>query len=39
VPLVYEFDEDLKPTKHYYLADPDEVAAKMAAVANQGKAK
>jgi len=39
VPLVYEFDENLKPTKHYYLADPDEVAAKMAAVANQGKAK
>jgi len=39
VPLVYEFDENLEPTKHYYLADPDEVAAKMAAVANQGKAK
>lgn len=39
VPLVYELDADLKFVKKYYLMDPDEVAAKMAAVANQGKAK
>ncbi|WP_313121611.1 2,3-bisphosphoglycerate-dependent phosphoglycerate mutase, partial [Pantoea septica] len=39
VPLVYEFDENFKPTKHYYLGDADEIAAKAAAVANQGKAK
>lgn len=39
VPLVYEFDENFKPIKHYYLGNPDEIAAKAAAVANQGKAK
>ena len=38
-PLVYELDADLKPIRHYYLGDQDAVAAKMAAVANQGKAK
>lgn len=38
-PLVYELDADLKPIKHYYLADPDVIAAAAAAVANQGKAK
>ena len=39
VPLVYEFDENFKPLKRYYLGDQDEIAAKAAAVANQGKAK
>lgn len=39
IPLVYELDEALKPIRHYYLGDPDEVAKKAAAVANQGKAK
>jgi len=39
VPLVYELDQALRPTKHYYLGDPDEVAKRMAAVAAQGKAK
>ncbi len=38
-PLVYELDADLKPIKHYYLADPEVIAAAAAAVANQGKAK
>ena len=38
VPLVYEFDTDMQPVKHYYLGDPEELAAKMQAVANQGKA-
>ena len=38
-PLVYELDADLKPIKHYYLADASEIAAAQAAVANQGKAK
>jgi len=38
-PLVYELDADLKPIKHYYLADPEAIAAAMNAVANQGKAK
>ncbi|MCE1695294.1 2,3-bisphosphoglycerate-dependent phosphoglycerate mutase, partial [Enterobacter hormaechei] len=36
VPLVYEFDENMKPIKHYYLGNADEIAAKAAAVANQG---
>jgi 2,3-bisphosphoglycerate-dependent phosphoglycerate mutase len=37
VPLVYELDADLKPTKSYYLGDAEAVAAAAAAVANQGK--
>lgn len=39
VPLVYELDEKLGFVKKYYLMDPDEVAAKLAAVAAQGQAK
>ena len=39
VPLVYELDEDLKPTKSYYLGDPEEVRRLQEAVANQGKSK
>jgi 2,3-bisphosphoglycerate-dependent phosphoglycerate mutase len=39
VPLVYEFDDALKPVRHYYLGDPDEVARRAASVAAQGKAK
>jgi 2,3-bisphosphoglycerate-dependent phosphoglycerate mutase len=39
VPLVYEFDDELKPLRHYYLGDAAAIAAKMAAVASQGKAK
>ena len=38
-PLVYELDADLKPVRHYYLADPEEIARAQAAVAAQGKAK
>jgi 2,3-bisphosphoglycerate-dependent phosphoglycerate mutase len=38
VPLVYELDDDLRPLKHYYLGDPDEIAKATQAVANQGKA-
>lgn len=39
IPLVYELDADLKPLKHYYLGDQSAIEAKVAAVANQGKAK
>ena len=39
IPLVYELDEDLKPIKHYYLADPEEGKKLQEKVANQGKAK
>ena len=37
VPLVYEFDEKFQAVKHYYLGDQEKIAAKMQAVANQGK--
>ena len=39
MPLVYELDQDLKPIRHYYLGDADEVAKRIAAVSAQGKAK
>jgi 2,3-bisphosphoglycerate-dependent phosphoglycerate mutase len=39
IPLVYEFDEQLRPLKHYYLGDPEAVARAMQQVASQGKAK
>jgi len=39
IPLVYELNDDLKPIKHYYLGDPEEIAKAQQAVANQGKAK
>ncbi len=37
VPLVYEFDDNFKVIKHYYLGDQEALKAKMEAVANQGK--
>jgi len=39
IPLVYEFDEDMNPTAHYYLGDASAVAAAEQAVADQGKVK
>jgi 2,3-bisphosphoglycerate-dependent phosphoglycerate mutase len=39
IPLVYELDSDLRPIRHEYLGDPEEIARAMAAVASQGKAK
>jgi 2,3-bisphosphoglycerate-dependent phosphoglycerate mutase len=39
IPLVYEFDEALRPQRHYYLGDPEAVSKAMDAVAKQGKAK
>ena len=38
IPLVYQLNDDLKPLQHFYLGDPEAVAKKAAAVANQGKA-
>ena len=38
-PLVYEFDDNFKVIKHYYLGDQEALKAKMEAVANQGKKK
>ncbi len=39
IPLVYELDEDLKPTKSHYLGDQEAIKAAQEAVASQGKAK
>jgi 2,3-bisphosphoglycerate-dependent phosphoglycerate mutase len=38
-PLVLEFDEHMQLRERHYLADPSEIEAAMAAVANQGKVK
>jgi len=39
VPLAYELDGNLKPIRHYYLGDPEEIRKAQEAVAKQGKAK
>ncbi len=39
VALVYELDADLKPIKHYYLGDPEEIRKAQEAVAQQGRKK
>lgn len=39
VPLVYEFDKDFNVISKNYLGDQEKIAAKINAVANQGKAK
>ena len=39
IPLIYELDDDLKPLKHYYLAESEKVEQAMKAVADQGKAQ
>jgi 2,3-bisphosphoglycerate-dependent phosphoglycerate mutase len=38
IPLVYELDDALKPTRSYYLGDAEATAQATAAVASQGKA-
>ena len=39
IPLVYELDKALKPIKHYYLGDLEEIKKAMEAVSAQGKVK
>lgn len=39
IPLVYELDAQLKPIRHYYLADEEIVKQAIQSVANQGKVK
>jgi 2,3-bisphosphoglycerate-dependent phosphoglycerate mutase len=39
IPLVYELDAELRPVRHYYLGDPQELARRIAAVSAQGKVK
>lgn len=37
VPLIYELDDNLQPTRNYYLGNPSDIQEAMKAVANQGK--
>jgi 2,3-bisphosphoglycerate-dependent phosphoglycerate mutase len=37
IPLVYELDEELRPLKHYYLADAEKVERAINEIATQGK--
>ena len=37
IPLVYEFDENLKPIRHYYLASDEEVKKVIESIKNQTK--
>ena len=39
IPLVYELDDQLRPTRHYYLGDPEAAAAAAARVAAQASKK
>jgi 2,3-bisphosphoglycerate-dependent phosphoglycerate mutase len=39
IPLVYEFNDDLSPIRHYYLGDPDAINKAVQAVADQTKKK
>jgi 2,3-bisphosphoglycerate-dependent phosphoglycerate mutase len=39
VPLVYELDANLRPIKHYYLGDPNEIRKAEQAVVAQGQAQ
>jgi 2,3-bisphosphoglycerate-dependent phosphoglycerate mutase len=39
VPLIYELDANLKPIRHFYLGDADEVRKAQQAVAKQGQAQ
>ncbi|UUX91516.1 2,3-diphosphoglycerate-dependent phosphoglycerate mutase [Methanoplanus endosymbiosus] len=39
IPLVYELDGNLKPIRHYYLGNQEEIEAAAKAVADQGKKK
>jgi 2,3-bisphosphoglycerate-dependent phosphoglycerate mutase len=36
-PLVYELDDALRPLKHYYLGDPEQIERATAAVESQGR--
>ena len=37
IPLVYEFNDDLTPIRHYYLGDAEAINKAVQAVANQTK--
>lgn len=37
IPLVYEFDDEMKPIRHYYLASDEEVNSAITSIKNQAK--
>jgi len=39
IPLVYEFNDDLSPIRHYYLGDPEAINKAIQSVADQTKKK
>src|SRR3989344_4123860 len=39
IPLVYELDDKLKPIKHYFLGNPEDIEKAIKVVEQQGKAK
>jgi len=39
IPLVYELDENMKPLKHYYLGDSEEISQKIESTATQARIK
>ena len=39
IPLVYEFEDDMKPIRRYYLSDPEKVKKAVEAVAGQASVK
>ncbi|MFW6211004.1 MAG: 2,3-diphosphoglycerate-dependent phosphoglycerate mutase [bacterium] len=39
IPLVYEFDNNMMPQKHYYLGDPEELKKSIEQTLNQGRKK
>jgi len=39
IPLVYELDDKIKPIRHYYIGDPEDVEKAVDSVASQGKAR
>ena len=39
IPLIYELDKNLRPIKHYYLGNPEEIEKKISEVVAQGKVK
>ncbi|MBN2320725.1 MAG: 2,3-diphosphoglycerate-dependent phosphoglycerate mutase [Acidobacteria bacterium] len=39
IPLVYEFNDDMSPVRHYYLGDPEAIEKAARAVANQATLK
>ncbi|MBI4452350.1 2,3-diphosphoglycerate-dependent phosphoglycerate mutase [Candidatus Woesearchaeota archaeon] len=39
IPLVYELDDNLKPIRHYFLGNPEDIRKAIQVVERQGKAK